>query len=166
MASKPTAMVRVAISLRMLSVTALPIHCMYEYFVYFNAYAIEQIERAATPLQYKAALKTVPKLEFCRWFTRTSYIGVLLASAGCEVCRCKTLPDCDAMSCMVYCEHGRVIDDHGCETCECKPHPRSGRDCPPIVCKKYCPRGFEADENGCDICKCVQLCRTSISRSK
>ena len=90
----------------------------------------------------------------------------MLVSTGCEVCRCKTLPDCDPMSCMVYCEHGRVIDDHGCETCECKPHPRSGRDCPPIVCKKYCPRGFEADENGCDICKCVQLCRTSISRSK
>ena len=33
---------------------------------------------------------------------------------------------CGDVMCMIYCEHGFLLDENGCEQCECKPAPEMG----------------------------------------
>jgi hypothetical protein len=63
-------------------------------------------------------------------------------------------PECEPVTCELFCENGFATDDDGCPVCGCAdPEPD---DCQPVLCALFCEHGFETDENGCEVCSCVE----------
>jgi len=72
--------------------------------------------------------------------------------SGCDVVDetcAEPAPQCGPV-CMIFCEHGNVMDEAGCPTCQCKPKPKP---CGPL-CRMFCEHGNVEDENGCPTCEC------------